>query len=713
MPIPQADRAITNPSDPIILSPVPLGHRDDVALSKVRPCRWAALFATLPELPVVSGEICASVVQDFLSKSSELREVVEAILLLGSQRGRDALKEWLELHGVAPLSGLPANEDAKDESPHEFVIRIWMLARQNAAAAQSLDYARMRMELRREKFSGSFAVPDPSKMAWNDQLHRPQILAGLRSMLASEQIVDYMDLRVYEEPGGVRIFRIKHGEPTKAIVTVDEQGEKVIRVQTGTCNLIRFSPTTRDISFSCKRTKVLRELLGLFGRVFFNDAECFTKAPLFHLRMVTDAEALNEPIGQIPRLQRVDLRKIRLRDDIGEEIVFTGKKRRGAVLERVRLIGGSSMTIVSADICLYFSNHNLRVNRPDRLIVSLAPPWGIDYDLSSIHEPAVHAYLEALGIFETGRDKRSPKDWWAYQPWRMPWSDWMTPLNGLSPQPFISKGILIEEKSESVRDSVTGTGLIDTVEVGGDRIALSEDGFARPRIVTSTEMGFAYFDFVQQGQVLAAQLKTSLGQSDEVVQWVNERVLNLGFRILGSGSSGFHLFLLSAPPVEHDMVAMNAVSGGKTPVAIVPRKADVPRTLATVVVSLPTLMASDLLRRVIQAAGLDRLASVLEIVPSNFDIATDGERVWWVESGIDLTADMSPQEITVFLALIKAGDSFVPTEELAAHTTAPGNVIRKLRSKLKRHAPRRTLLDSRKKKGYRILARVFHAPARR
>jgi len=581
----------------------------------------------------------------------ELIDALETTAELGNSKGREVLHQAAEDIGVSRISW------PSEIGDRELVLELWLRQRENADLVEVLERARLRMfELGTSRPQREFTGKAPKAIPSDLPAVIARLEEGTAAWFRANDRGEYSEVKALERDHGA-VFQVVHGEPFRSEMTISDDGKarSSVRYRPGLADLIRYDSDDGRLRIAAHSSKLVNAYREIFGEALFGDREFFGGKENCTLRPLQEkGNAALEP--RPPNMVGAQVIELTWHHD-GHSIRFDGDDCLGK-MSALNLPSNEGQ-FVDAKLELRF----LRGKRVDRKVVRVQTPNRI-HNRPDRYEKQVDAFLLRIGIRLRGKSS-APNDLWSLFPWKHSELRWRQALGGQAAF-WQSAGLLIPAPLDTVAhpDHATGPTALRVWSNGELLEGLSADPYVPSRALTLSDVDGYALDV----QLLAQQLAAALSAPGPMkrLNWFLGG-FDLGERLFGQARVRL-FFFARKPGVEPAELAqrLRQVAGGKVHVGIVVPSGCTTRTgLAEVELDTGGTPFEGVLRRLIQALGLEKEASALEQAGAGARLVIDRRQGAVFFDGFKLSSIPEKSQYFKFLLeLAKAGGEAVSRDRL-------------------------------------------------
>ncbi|WP_291161226.1 hypothetical protein [Gemmatimonas sp. UBA7669] len=606
---------------------------DTAMLEEIPVIRWRELFDAIgwpPSLATLRESLTTpDLVQALATEpiSDELSQAFEALEMLGSTSGRDALARALEDRHIAPEE-LPQELGAR-----EFALCVYLRKRTDArlrdvfdrALTQVVEHGRRRPY---HEFVGREAPPIPDLASMCVALED-----ATRAFSELHQLGGHVQARVLED-NNIVIFHItrSHHRRTPVAVLPGTASRSTIAYYPVHGDVLRYDASLGTLRISVRAPSMVEYYRRTLGQLLFGDESFFAGDAVCSLRPLQEhGRALLDQhnVVGIGRVRLVELsweRGDRGFVQIRADDCF-------AQVEELRL-NLSEGTLLQAKLKLDVIGKSTRpttviVRAPSRVEVSHRP-----------HESLVDEFLQSIGIVR-GATAASPADLWSLYPWRHPIAVWRK-LFGRDTDALITANVLRHVRLQAIesQDHPGAGRAIIPHDVGGAQVY----GVSTMPEIPSRTLSMTDIDgFELDPELLRLELQSRLSLVGPAARWTSaQRMLDLGVASLGD--TRLRLMYALRAPDDASEAALLQTAGGEPSALLIPSPTHAPLSRQAILDSpLPTRATA--IRSGLMAAGIFNRVPAVHTAPTGTRLVVDRERgaIWVDGIAIDgLSRDSQP-----------------------------------------------------------------------
>ncbi len=435
------------------------------------------------------------------STADDLAEVVQTIIDLGDDAGRDAILD------AARDQGIDTTTWDGDESSQDLAARTWIESRSDERVANILARAlvevhELKSTRRHQEFCGREALPIDGRKQ-RDVLRRKVV-----AWCEANQRGDHAEVRVYRDRART-IFQLIHGHRIVAPLVVEESGRKVLRHRPAHFDHVEYDETNGALKISSQSRELIGAYKVIFGEVLFKDSAFFDSDDVCTLwplqekgRTALEQHGLGEEIDRVLLVSCVwkhgDDRFVINGPDCFEAI----RRKFNAPLQEGEL--------VEAKLALRFSS-----GKPRRVVVTIKVPNRIAYRRDIRRDDLIERYLRQIGVRSTS--DKSRRHLWTLAEGGHPLEVWKT-LEGPHVDELVENGVLKQLSRQSAQHAnfpKHGDVLVaHSIDEGHDRYGVSVDPDVPSRTLTLSDRDGLRFDAIAFGKALATDLELDGGVQD-------------------------------------------------------------------------------------------------------------------------------------------------------------------------------------------------------
>lgn len=621
---------------------LPLSLLDATVAEEVPVELWRQLFEAVGWPPSLDGrrrELTHAEVLEALERDSltdELLLALEALVVLGSESGGDAILGALQDQRLSP------DALARDASPRELALRLFLAQREDAAMADVFVRAQSAAQHRGDARPYHEFLGREARRVRSLKDRCAALEAAIRAYAEEHDLGDHVQVRAFEDDGTFTFHVIRSHRTQKPLAVLPGQSARaMIRYRPVHSDLLRYDATTGRLRIAARAATVVPFLRRALGEVLFEDPGFFAGDAACSLKVLQEGgqRALDtHDSAEIGRVwmteclwERGDRSVLQIRSsDCFRDVEELGLPlREGELLQaklKVQVIGPSTRPVT------------VSIRAPSRITVS-----------DTRHEALVDRYLSQIGIRQRRRPA-APADLWSLYPWRHPISVWQA-VFGRDVDSLIERGALTPVRLEAVEHPgergagrvLRAVGLDDGVAYGvGELPEISS------RSLTATDLdGFAL-----QPERFREALRSRLGIPGPARQWSDQdSLLDLG--AIAIDGVKLHLAYALRRPAAGIGEKMRAWASGAPHALLVSVTAFDAPDLPIVLLDNALPARSETVRAAISAAGLADQVSAHFVARDGARLVVDtGRQMVWVDGVAitGLTPDSHPYRFVLEMA---------------------------------------------------------------
>lgn len=620
---------------------LPISLMDASAVEEVSLELWSLLFDAVgwPETLAATDELSHAAVVEALQQSDalgdELLQALEAVRLLGTENGAEAITRALEDQNVGQtiLAG--------DDGEKELALRLFLAQREDPALAEVLLRARVQTEAQGNTAAYHELLGREARLVAGELDPKCEHLRDLTLQFCRDRgLGEHVHVWAFKNDD-TRAFHVLHSHRLRKPLAVlpGRDARAPIPYHPVHGDVLLYDGATGRLRIAARSAPLVAFYRGALGKVLFGDETFFTGEDVYSLRVLQERrrgalENLEVPgVGLIRMTECLwdrgdgDLVHLRSGDCFRQVEALHLPFSEGHLLHaKLKVpVTGKSTRAVTVDI---------RV--PSR--ISLTQPR---------HQELILRVLKRIGIHTPGHLGRTV-DSWSLAPWARRVEQWRG-VFGREMDGLVQRNVLRPIRLQAVTAPEAPTAgsvlRVEGIETGAV-FGVSDVPEIPSRSLTPTDVEGLELD----PDALRHELRDRLGVDGAADPWDGGEILDIGEITLGD-----HRLRLSyalSPPRPGAGALLRTRAAAAHPVLLIPGPARLSEDLAATVLDSPLPSRADVISAAVAAAGLRGTVPAIYSAPAGTRLVVDTVRgaVWF--DGLPIPGINAPTHAFRFVELL-------------------------------------------------------------